>query len=1188
MKFLLTPFPKLISWRRTRLPNDDVVKLVEKLGDRRNLAYERLKEKMGSILPFSQMHIKYWTEHGKPHSERVVQQLARMIPQDMPKKLNSCELFVLLCSAWLHDIGYLTNKDISGRKLTDPEIQDRHHELSRDLINKLYEELGLEKDVAELVADVCFCHRRRVNIGEYLRAEIRYLPSEQVRIRLLAALLRLADALDTTTRRAPEMLLKGILDLPQKSERHWKACQLIKGSYYKLDSLEILIDASYQNEQEIELFMWKFKDLYEDYASIRQILIDNGLRYVYFTAQLTNGIRRDVTNIKANEYFGEIPQLPSWNELKKSADKASKRVLDSMREDKYDPELYIDREDLEKLFEQFLKSDRVGLAIVGESGFGKTNFLCHLTEKYSGENIVLLYYGPFLTKSDLAFQVTQDLLRPVSFRSFAKKVCELTEKEKQYLIVLIDSINEYDPPSGPAVLLKNLNALVGEIDCPRIKIVLTCRRVVWDLLFDVGKLDVYRQKFFELRGGEGVTISKFTEQELKMAYPRYKKKFAILTNLDDLSAKAQEALKDPVMLGLVSKAYNGKAIPREVELIEAFKAYYDSKVRGSRMEDFLRTLALEMWSCGKDRLPRFELRKNNDLRQEIDDESLSSPYVKLKDCGIIYEFGPLDEVKFTYDRFFEYLLAKEITSQKPLTKEKCLALANEAEAFGALRGALKMALVMEDRWDMVRALTDVDDYSVRKICIDTLAGLAIKDRQRTIDLMKSILVSGSVLAKRLMVLASCEVSPSMVDVLAQAMSDEDEAVRGLAVQYSYLLWIRDPKDGEKIAKLTQSTSLPSLVLSAKSRRAFRSSLELQSKIFLNHYKDPDAVRLVDRLGLERLRATLSSRAGRLATRIGIRVATTLFTKFLGWSYKEWVAPVFPATEEYRKTVANTLPYLDPRRKLSEEAVDDLYEAASGPLRGVATIVLIIQTRTNPEISLPLLRKLIKSNDERRVLKGLQALAFASRAFSLSHDDFVLAETMITGKKQYRKGIREFGINLASREPGEIGFITSIIESATKEKNIEVLRDAITELGIIGVLFPDSALLTLKQTFDSINLKVHESLVKSLARIRIVHPNKVEVFLRNNRRQLLDELPVIEPEHTPLEGYGFIDFFIFATSKMPLLIDVTIEVLQKFIEIRSKSDFRETIKFVTRRSVETWMDRTVVEEYLRRVEEDAMA
>jgi len=327
----------------------------------------------------------------------------------------------------------------------------------------------------------------------------------------------------------------------------------------------------------------------------------------------------------------------------------------------------------------------------------------------------------------------------------------------------------------------------------------------------------------------------------------------------------------------------------------------------------------------------------------------------------------------------------------------------------------------------------------------------------------------------------------------------------------------------------------------------------------------------------------------LATGIGIRVATILFTKFLGWSFKEWVAPVFPATEEYRKTVANTLPYLDPHRKLSEEAVDDLYEAASGPLRGVATIVLIIQTRANPEISLPLLRKLIKSNDERRVLKGLQALAFASRAASLSHDDFELAKTMIYGKKQYRKGIREFGINLAAREPGEIGFITSIIERATKENNIEVQRDVITELGIIGVLFPDNALLTLKQTFDLINLKVHESLVKSLARIRVVHPNKVEVFLRNNRRQLLDELPVIEPEHTPLEGYGFIDFFIFATSKMPFLIDVTIELLQKFINMRSKSDFRETIKFATRRSVETWMDRKVMEEYLRFVEEEgAMA
>lgn len=1181
----------------------DVEKLFKKLGKFRGTYDHLINTLKHKVLPYSQMNIPYYTGHGNEHSEQIINHLSKMLTPLVLKNMNSQEILVLLCSVWLHDIGYLKNTDEKGNKLEADMIHDRHHEFSRYLINKMHLALGLDIDLAEIVADICYCHRRRVDIESFFPNKKRNLGVYPIHVRFLAALLRLADALDTTPQRAPELISKEILELKpelkEEWERHWKVCQVIRGIGYDQDKFEIVIDATYKNEQEKHLLMWKFKALYEEFASVKDILIENGLGYTDLKAKLFSKVPSalKVESISGRENFGGVfLPLPNWTGLIETADEVSEKVLERMRIDKYDSKLYVRRENVEKLFDEFLKSDKIGFAIVGKSGFGKTNLLCHLKEKYTMENIVLLYNCAFFTDPDIASLIIKDLTNSsMCLKQFLEKMEEVVKGKNKFMIVLIDGINDYT--NSKKELVKNINEIIGEIKCPRIKIVISCRKTIWDILFDIEKVDIYRQKFFKL--GEGIFLNKFTMKELEIVYPLYKIKFNLLSNFEDLSPETKEILRDPVILKFASNAYHDKTIPRNIHLEIIFEEYYRTKIfdeekrRGDeRIRDFLNILIDEMWKCRRSRIPRLELKKNELLRPYFDDWTPSSPYIKIKDEGIIYDVGPLDVIHFTYDRFFEYLIAKKIIFEEELTKEICMRLINESKNVDFLKGSIKMALVIGDHRKLIEVLVNVDDYDVRSILVDTLGALAVKDRHNTIKFMDKILDSGNITAKRLVILASFELSPPDVDLLVKAMMDDDEAVRKLAVQYSYLLWVRDHKKGEEVAKRLASESfklLPAIIafLKRKSNKTWESSFELQQKIFINNFKDPNAVDLVDKLGLERLQKSkiLTVAQIRIVENIGVKVGEKMFVKFWGWNYDDWVLPVFTAPKEYKKIVRRLLPYLHSSQILSSETIEELYEVASGPLRGISNLILIVQAWAHPENTLPLIRRLMNSQDKYKVRIGLNTLAFMSKVLDDLDQDLEQAKKLIYDDSEYRTSIRAFGLNVAERKLGRIDFIASIMERATVMNHIGVLIDVITELGNIGARFPDNALLTLQQIFNVTDEELRETLIQSLNKIRVIYPNTVEVYLRNNYPKLLDELKLLEFEQVPIEMYNMIDFFLYISSKIPIITDVVIEMLEKFTSMETYSDFQEVIKFTIRRSIETWKKRNIVEEYKRHLEND---
>lgn len=117
-----------------------------------------------------------------------------------------------------------------------------HARRSQLFVEKNRKELGLNRHEATIVGEICGAHGV-ASLDYLLAGDFSVYPFGQVRVPLLAALLRLADLLDLTYGRAPELIAKNRA-LPHLSRRHWDLHKWISDVHIEaLPSWDIIIVA---------------------------------------------------------------------------------------------------------------------------------------------------------------------------------------------------------------------------------------------------------------------------------------------------------------------------------------------------------------------------------------------------------------------------------------------------------------------------------------------------------------------------------------------------------------------------------------------------------------------------------------------------------------------------------------------------------------------------------------------------------------------------------------------------------------------------------------------------------------------------------------------------------------------------------------------------------------------------------
>lgn len=175
--------------------------------------YEGIRAELEATL--KRINDSYYSEHGLAHCDNILRNIDSLIPSNIKYKMGENELFCLLCSILLHDIGRI--------KQTRPyepfrETNRDHARRSRDWTMEEGESLGLEIPYIKPVAWICWGHGDVEEAENEIRRDYNNcmvpIEKEEIDVLFLISLLRLGDVLDIGFRRIPRQAIDSLWKIP--------------------------------------------------------------------------------------------------------------------------------------------------------------------------------------------------------------------------------------------------------------------------------------------------------------------------------------------------------------------------------------------------------------------------------------------------------------------------------------------------------------------------------------------------------------------------------------------------------------------------------------------------------------------------------------------------------------------------------------------------------------------------------------------------------------------------------------------------------------------------------------------------------------------------------------------------------------------------------------------------------------
>ena len=92
-----------------------------------------------------------------------------------------------------------------------------------------------------------------------------------------------------------------------------------------------------------------------------------------------------------------------------------------------------------------------------------------------------------------------------------------------------------------------------------------------------------------------MTIPRFGKDEVEAAFEKYRKKFELKSDYDELRPAVRQELRDPLVMRLVAEMNLGKAIPTKIRINDIYQNYVRALIKSERLqpedEEFLWSLS---------------------------------------------------------------------------------------------------------------------------------------------------------------------------------------------------------------------------------------------------------------------------------------------------------------------------------------------------------------------------------------------------------------------------------------------------------------------------------------------------------------------------------------------------------------------------------------------------------------------
>lgn len=219
-----------------------------------NIKKSRLEDLRNQLTHILEINLfPHFTDHSVGHSDRLIEIVNKLIEpiQETEKKMTDEELFILYAACYFHDIGMCYDKvgntktfielkkqqewtDLSDESRRE-FIRRNHHKISAELVYRSLPQhdrpISIQLNIdekPEYIAYLCEAHGIPVESEDYKKMIIEY---PNIRLPLLSGLLRLADILDESRRRANPAKAK-VLELDITAQTHW-------WRHYYTDEIEV-------------------------------------------------------------------------------------------------------------------------------------------------------------------------------------------------------------------------------------------------------------------------------------------------------------------------------------------------------------------------------------------------------------------------------------------------------------------------------------------------------------------------------------------------------------------------------------------------------------------------------------------------------------------------------------------------------------------------------------------------------------------------------------------------------------------------------------------------------------------------------------------------------------------------------------------------------------------------------------
>lgn len=231
---------------------------------------------------------KNYTRHGLDHSEKIITILGDLLDSN-PNLLNEHERFVIIASIYLHDVGMQFPKYSGLQKKVEYSnqelelIRENHHEASANLILDSVSAdcdislgLGQCNEYVKFIAEVSRYHRK-LPLSELKNKSF---VQENIRIPLLAALLRIGDELHVDFSRVNMTILK-MWEIPIESKFHWWSHYYVQNVSCKNGIIELYFrfPREYESNGLCQVMINKITlSIQREFQNVYDILCHYGLR----------------------------------------------------------------------------------------------------------------------------------------------------------------------------------------------------------------------------------------------------------------------------------------------------------------------------------------------------------------------------------------------------------------------------------------------------------------------------------------------------------------------------------------------------------------------------------------------------------------------------------------------------------------------------------------------------------------------------------------------------------------------------------------------------------------------------------------------------------------------------------------------------------------------------------------------